>query len=132
MASPAPHAVTSHNDISCVTSGEVLVFRVFVIGDRGERRYLQPERLPSHRKPRSPPARDKSLFVASRISVSVLLAVALTSASLAQDAGVSGIPPGAGEWVELQKPFLQCSAGAADPAAHNQARNTTDHRLSTQ
>ena len=78
------------------------------------------------------PATDKSLFVASRISGSVLRAVALTSASLAQDAGVSGIPPGAGEWVELQKPFLQCSAGAADPAAHNQARNTTDYRLATQ
>ena len=40
------------------------------------------------------PATDKSLFVASRISGSVLRAVALTSASLAQDAGVSGIPPG--------------------------------------
>jgi hypothetical protein len=40
------------------------------------------------------PATDKSLFVASRISGSVLHAVALTSASLAQDAGVSGIPPG--------------------------------------
>ena len=61
----------------------------------------------------------------------VLLAVALTSASLAQNAGVSGIPPGAGEWVELQKPFLQCSAGAADPAAHNQARNTA-YRRTTQ
>jgi hypothetical protein len=44
------------------------------------------------------PANDKSLFVGNRISGSVLLAVALTSllaaASLAQDAGVSGIPPG--------------------------------------
>jgi len=43
-------------------------------------------------------AKDKSFFVGSRISGSVLLAVALTSilvaASLAQDAGVSGIPPG--------------------------------------
>ena len=40
------------------------------------------------------PAKDKSLFVGSRISGSVLLAVALTSASFAQNAGVSGIPPG--------------------------------------
>ena len=37
------------------------------------------------------PAKVKSLFAGSG---SVLLAVALTSASLAQDAGVSGIPPG--------------------------------------
>ena len=36
----------------------------------------------------------QSLFVGSLISGSVLLAVALTSASLAQNAGVSGIPPG--------------------------------------
>ena len=44
------------------------------------------------------PAKDKSLFVGSRTSGSILLAVALASflaaASLAQDAGVSGIPPG--------------------------------------
>jgi hypothetical protein len=40
------------------------------------------------------PAKGKSLFVGSRISGSVLLAVALTSASFAQNAGVSGIPPG--------------------------------------
>jgi hypothetical protein len=38
------------------------------------------------------PAKGKSPFVG--ISGSVLFAVALTSASLAQDAGVSGIPPG--------------------------------------
>jgi hypothetical protein len=37
MASPARHAVTSHNDISCVTSGEVLVFRAFAIFHRGPR-----------------------------------------------------------------------------------------------
>jgi hypothetical protein len=36
----------------------------------------------------------QSLFVGSLISSSALLAVALTSASLAQNAGVSGIPPG--------------------------------------
>ena len=47
---------------------------------------------------RMTPTKDKSRFVSSRISGSALLAVALTSvlaaASLAQDAGVSGIPPG--------------------------------------
>src|SRR6476660_4038006 len=41
---------------------------------------------------RSPMGERQSLFVG--ISGSVLLAVALTSASLAQNAGVSGIPPG--------------------------------------
>jgi len=82
------------------------------------------------------PAKDKSLFVGSRTSGSILLAVALASflaaASLAQDAGVSGIPPGACEWVELQKPFLQrADDAAADPAAHDQARNT-DYRRAAQ
>ena len=43
------------------------------------------------------PEKDKSVFVGSRMSGSILLAVALTSllaaASLEQDAGVSGVPP---------------------------------------
>ena len=38
--------------------------------------------------------------------------------------GLGGPRAGAGEWVEFQKPFLQLAAdAAADPAAHNQARN---------
>ena len=39
---------------------------------------------------------------------------------------------GACEWVELQKPFLQrADDAAADPAAHDQARNT-DYRRAAQ
>lgn len=53
-------------------------------------------------------AKDRSLFVDSRISRSVLLAVALTfvlaAASLAQDAGVSGIPPGPANGWNSRKP----------------------------
>ena len=59
-------------------------------------------------------AKDRSLFVGSRISGSVLLAAALTSvlaaASLAQDAGVSGIPPGPANGWNSRNPSFNAPA----------------------